>query len=63
MTRMLRCEHCHAEKLVAFSCKERGLSPSCGARRVAETAALLHSRRCPAWCTVRSEASCRAGRG
>ncbi len=37
----LRCEHWHAEKLVAFSCKKRGFCPSCGARCVAETAALL----------------------
>jgi ribosomal protein S27E len=37
----LRCEHCHAEKLVSFSCKKRGFCPSCGARRMAETAALL----------------------
>ena len=37
----VRCEHCHAEKLVAFSCKKRGLCPSCGGRRMAETAALL----------------------
>ncbi len=61
----LRCEQCHAEKLVgsrgtslcralraAFgranrqscrfvSCKKRGFCPSCGARRMAETAALL----------------------
>ncbi len=29
----VRCEHCHAEKLVAFSCKKRGFCPSCGARR------------------------------
>ena len=36
-----RCEQCHAEKLVAFSCKKRGFCPSCGARRMAETAALL----------------------
>jgi ribosomal protein S27E len=36
----VRCEHCHAEKLVAFSCKKRGFCPSCGARRMAETAAL-----------------------
>jgi ribosomal protein S27E len=34
----LRCERCHAEKLVAFSCKKRGFCPSCGARRMAETA-------------------------
>src|SRR5881394_1615044 len=37
----VRCEGCHAEKLVAFSCKRRGFCPSCGARRKAETAALL----------------------
>ena len=29
------------DKLVAFSCKKRGFCPSCGARRVAETAAHL----------------------
>lgn len=37
----VRCEQCRAEKLVAFSCKKRALCPSCGARRMAETAALL----------------------
>jgi len=37
----LRCEQCHAEKLVAFSCNKRGFCPSCGARRMVETAALL----------------------
>jgi ribosomal protein S27E len=37
----VRCEQCHAEKLVAFSCKKRGFCPSCGGRRMAETAALL----------------------
>jgi len=37
----VRCEGCHAEKLVAFSCKKRGFCPSCGGRRMAETAALL----------------------
>jgi ribosomal protein S27E len=37
----VRCEECHAEKLVAFSCKKRGFCPSCGGRRMAETAALL----------------------
>jgi len=37
----LRCEDCHHEKLVAFSCKRRGFCPSCGARRMAETAAHL----------------------
>ena len=35
----LRCADCAHEKLVAFSCKRRGFCPSCGARRMAETAA------------------------
>ncbi len=34
-------ESCHHEKLVAFSCKKRGLCPSCGARRMADSAAHL----------------------
>ena len=37
----LRCGDCGHEKLVAFSCKRRGFCPSCGARRMAETAAHL----------------------
>jgi len=37
----VRCEGCHAEKLVAFSRKKRGFCPSGGERRMAETAALL----------------------
>ena len=37
----VRCENCHHEKLVAFSCKRRGFCPSCGARRTVESAALL----------------------
>ena len=32
------CQHCHAERLVAFSCKKRGFCSSCGARRMAESA-------------------------
>jgi len=35
------CEDCKHEHLVAFSCKKRGICPSCGARRMAESAALL----------------------
>ena len=27
----VRCETCHHQKLVAFSCKRRGFCPSCGA--------------------------------
>ena len=37
----VRCESCQHEKLVAFSCKKRGFCPSCGARRMVESAALL----------------------
>ena len=37
----LRCGGCGHDKLVAFSCKRRGFCPSCGARRVAQTAAEL----------------------
>ncbi|MDH4312597.1 MAG: transposase zinc-binding domain-containing protein, partial [Gammaproteobacteria bacterium] len=37
----LRCDDCHTEKLVAFSCKKRGFCPSCGGRRMVETAALV----------------------
>jgi ribosomal protein S27E len=44
----VRCEHCHAEKLLAFSCKKRGFCSSCGAMRMAETAALLADEVLPA---------------
>jgi ribosomal protein S27E len=37
----VRCESCHAEHLVAFSCKRGGFCPSCGARRMTGCAALL----------------------
>ena len=37
----VRCADCAHEKLVAFSCKRRGFCPSCGARRMAESAAHL----------------------
>ena len=37
----VRCESCHTEHLVVFICKRRGFCPSCGARRMAESAALL----------------------
>ncbi len=36
-----KCESCNHEHLVAFSCKRRGFCPSCGARRMTETAANL----------------------
>ena len=37
----LRCDDCGHDKLVAFSCKRRGFCPSCGARRMAQTASHL----------------------
>ena len=37
----LRCDQCAHEKRVAFSCKRRGFCPSCGARRMVESAAHL----------------------
>ena len=36
-----RCADCAHEKLVAFSCKRRGFCRSCGARRMAQSAAVL----------------------
>jgi hypothetical protein len=37
----LRCGGCGHDKLLAFSCKRRGFCPSCGARRMSQTAAHL----------------------
>ena len=37
----VRCDGCRNEHLVAFSCKRRGFCPSCGARRMVESAAHL----------------------
>jgi len=37
----VRCDACHHEKLVAFSCKRRGFCPSCGARRMVDSATHL----------------------
>jgi hypothetical protein len=37
----LRCGDCGHDKLLAFSCKRRGLCPSCGARRMSQAAAHL----------------------
>ena len=37
----LRCADCGHDKFVAFSCKRRRFRPSCGARRMAQTAAQL----------------------
>jgi hypothetical protein len=37
----LRCGKCGHDKLPAFSCKRRGFCPSCGARRMSQTATHL----------------------
>ncbi len=37
----MRCGECGHDKLLAFSCKRRGFGPSCGARRMSQTAAHL----------------------
>ena len=43
----VRCAECAREKLVASCCKGRGFCPSCGARRMAGTAAVLVDRVMP----------------
>jgi len=43
-----RCESCDHDLLVAFSCKLRGLCPSCAGRRMANEAASLVDRVLPA---------------
>ena len=42
-----RCSSCRREMLVAFSCKLRGVCPSCNARRMCNTAAHLTDRVLP----------------
>ena len=37
----LHCDACGFDRLVPFSCKRRGFCPSCGGRRMADTAAHL----------------------
>jgi hypothetical protein len=41
------CHTCGDDLLVAFSCKLRGLCPSCGGRRMSDTAAHLVDRVVP----------------
>jgi len=43
----VRCEGCGYEMLLAFSCKRRGVCPSCEGRRMADTAAHLVDRVLP----------------
>jgi hypothetical protein len=40
----VRCDECRCERLAPFSCKGRGFCPSCGGRRMADTAAHLVDR-------------------
>jgi len=46
----VRCTSCHQEQLVAFSCKRRGFCPSCGARRMAESAGMHEVEQCRSNC-------------
>jgi len=43
----LHCGECQLDRLVPFSCKRRGFCPSCGGRRMADTAAHLVDRVLP----------------
>ena len=43
----VRCPECRLDGLVVFSCKGRGFCPSCGGRRMADTAAHLVDRVLP----------------
>ena len=43
----VRCATCSKDALVAFSCKGRGFCPSCGTRRMVDTAAHLVERVLP----------------
>jgi hypothetical protein len=43
----VRCTSCGHDRVVAFSCKGRGFCPSCGGRRMADTAAHLVDRVIP----------------
>jgi hypothetical protein len=43
----VHCDACGHDRLVAFSCKGRGFCPSCGGRRMADTAAHLVERVLP----------------
>ncbi len=44
----VHCDECGLDRVVAFSCKGRGFCPSCGGRRMADTAAHLVDRVLPA---------------
>jgi hypothetical protein len=44
----VHCDACGLDRVVAFACKGRGFCPSCGGRRMADTAAHLVDRVLPA---------------
>ena len=48
----LHCDDCGQDRILAFSCKRRGWCPSCGGRRMSDTAAYLVDRVLP-WVPVR----------
>ena len=48
----LRCDDCGHDRVLPFSCKKRGLCPSCGGRRMSDTAAYLVERVFP-WVPTR----------
>ena len=48
----VHCRFCGKDAIVAFSCKRRGFCPSCGARRMADTAARLVDQVIP-WVPMR----------
>jgi len=43
----VHCDACQKDDVVAFSCKGRGFCPSCGTRRMVDTAAWLVDRVLP----------------
>ena len=43
----VHCDVCKRDDVVAFSCKGRGVCPSCGTRRMVDTAAWLVDRVLP----------------
>ncbi len=51
------CVACGKDDLVAFACKRRGFCPSCGARRMADTAAHLVDHVLPAGRTASSRST------
>ena len=53
MTQSFFCEDCRQDEVVAFSCKGRGFCPSCGTRRMVDTAALLVDKVIPDEAPVR----------